>query len=165
MRIFARLMYGLVSFASRKGISDAAAASNAAHAQSTEANRKARARRTGVRGETFAYWYLRRHGYTMIATNYTAPGIRGEVDLVGYDGAVLAFIEVKTRSAGGQFAAKPEDAVNAAKRRNVSRMARQFMRDSRIPRVPYRFDVLAIESRPGRRPLVRLHKSAFAEQS
>ncbi len=101
----------------------------------------------------------------MIATNYTGPGIKGEVDLIGYDGAVLAFIEVKTRSAGGQFAAKPEDAVDAAKRRNVSRMARQFMRDSRIPSVPYRFDVIAIESRPGQRPLVRLHKSAFAEQS
>jgi putative endonuclease len=165
MPIFARLMYGLVSFASRKGISDAPANSNAAQSQSAEAKRKARARRTGIRGETFAYWYLRRHGYTMIATNYTAPGIKGEVDLIGYDGSVLAFIEVKTRSASGQFAAKPEDAVDAAKRRNVSRMARQFMRDSRIPKVPYRFDVMAIESRPGRQPLVRLHKGAFAEQS
>ena len=165
MPIFARLMYGLVSFASRRGVSDAPVELNAAQVQSAEATRKARARRTGVRGETFAYWYLRRHGYTMIATNYTSPGIKGEVDLIGYDGDVLAFIEVKTRSASGQFAAKPEDAVNSAKRRNVCRMARQFLRDSRIPKVPYRFDVLAIESRPGQRPLVRLHKCAFVEQS
>ncbi|HEY4741432.1 MAG TPA: YraN family protein [Candidatus Acidoferrales bacterium] len=165
MRIFARIMYGLVSFASRRGITDVPVEPNAAQVQSAGAARKIRARRTGVRGETFAYWYLRRHGYTMIATNYTAPGIKGEVDLIGYDGDVLAFIEVKTRIASGQFTAKPEDAVDRAKRRNVCRMARQFMRDSRIPKVPYRFDVMAIESRPGQRPLVRLHKCAFAEQS
>jgi putative endonuclease len=165
MPIFARVIYVLVSFASRKGISDAPGQLDAGQAPSTEAKRKAQARRTGVRGETFAYWYLRRHRYTMIATNYTAPGIKGEVDLIGYDGDVLAFIEVKTRTAGGSVAAKPEDAVDGAKRRNVCRMAFQFLRDSRIPKVPYRFDVLAIESRPGQRPLVRLHKCAFVEQS
>jgi putative endonuclease len=165
MPIFARLVYGLVSFASRKGISDAPADSGtAANPPSALAARKARARRTGVCGETFAYWYLRRHGYIMIASNYTAPGIKGEVDLIGYDGSILAFIEVKTRSAGDKFAAKPEEAVDAAKRRNITRMARQFLRDSRIPKSPYRFDVLAIESRSGQRPLVRLHKGAFSEQ-
>jgi putative endonuclease len=165
MPIFARVIYGLVSFASRRGVSDAPIELSAAQVQSAGAARKALARRTGVRGETFAYWYLRRHGYTMIATNYTAPGIKGEVDLIGYDGDVLAFIEVKTRIAGGRFAVKPEDAVDRTKRRNVCRMARQFLRDSRIPKVPYRFDVIAIESRPGQRPLVRLHKCAFVEQS
>ena len=159
-------MYGLVSFASRKGISDAPADPSAAPADPSapHAARKVRARRTGVRGETFAYWYLRRHGYIMIASNYTAPGVKGEVDLIGYDGSVLAFIEVKTRSASEKFAAKPEDAVDAGKRRNVSRMARQFLRDSRIPKSAYRFDVLAIESRAGQRPLVRLHKGAFADE-
>ena len=54
------------------------------------------ARLTGVRGETYAYWYLRRHGYILVARNYTLPGMKGEIDMVGYDGPMLAFVEVKT---------------------------------------------------------------------
>jgi Uncharacterised protein family UPF0102 len=73
-------MFGLVSFAARKGISDAATAA------APPANKKARAHRTGVRGETFAYWYLRRHGYIFVARNYKVPGMKGEIDLIGYDG-------------------------------------------------------------------------------
>ena len=29
--------------------------------------KKLEARSTGVRGETYAYWYLRRHGYVFVA--------------------------------------------------------------------------------------------------
>ena len=43
-------------------------------------------------------------------------------------------------------------------------MARQFVREYRTRGVPFRFDVLAIEALPGRRPNVRLHKGAFAAQ-
>jgi Holliday junction resolvase-like predicted endonuclease len=38
---------------------------------------------------------LRRNGYVMVARNYTAQPMKGEIDLVGWDGAVLAFVEVK----------------------------------------------------------------------
>jgi hypothetical protein len=31
--------------------------------------KKLEARRTGVRGETYAYWYLRRNGYVFVARN------------------------------------------------------------------------------------------------
>lgn len=153
MPIVARVIYGLVSFASRKGIR------GAPDGELTKDKIRAR---TGVRGETFAYWYLRRHGYVMIARNFRAPGTKGEIDLIGYDGAVLAFVEVKTRSADDDAPGKPEDAVNEAKRRNLSRMAWRFLSDTRIPKVQCRFDVLAIESLPGQRPIVRLHKDAFA---
>ncbi|MFZ0879716.1 MAG: YraN family protein [Candidatus Acidiferrales bacterium] len=159
MPIFARMIYGLVSLASRKGLSDEASDGREA------AGRKGRARGTGIRGETFAYWYLRRHGYVMIARNFTAPGMKGEVDLVGYDGAVLAFIEVKTRTAADKEIGLPEDAVNLAKRRNLTRMARRFLADSRVPEAKCRFDVLAIESRRGQKPVVRLHKDAFTPRS
>src|SRR5271163_3933514 len=86
--MLARLMFAAVDFAARKGLADA-------HA---EGSAKEQARRTGVRGETYAYWYLRRHGYILVARNYTAPGIKGEIDMVGYDGQTLAFVEVKTRT-------------------------------------------------------------------
>jgi hypothetical protein len=43
-------------------------------------------------------------------------------------------------------------------------MARQFVREYRTNNAPYRFDILAIEAPPGQRPIVRLHKGAFAAQ-
>ena len=91
MPVLAKVIFGLVQWASRRGFANVHA-SEGANAQ------RRSGRRTGIRGETFAYWYLRRHGYTIIARNFTVPGIKGEIDLVGYDGAVLAFIEVKTRT-------------------------------------------------------------------
>src|SRR5208282_3517134 len=90
-QMFARLMFAVVDFAARKGLADG----NLANSSDSP---KQRARRTGVRGETYAYWYLRRHGYVLVARNYTSPGLKGEIDMVGYDGPVLAFVEVKTRT-------------------------------------------------------------------
>ena len=152
--MFAKLIFAAVNFAARNGLTESRQDSN------STTTTKELARSTGVRGETFAYWYLRRHGYTLVARNYTVPGIKGEIDLIVYDGRALAFVEVKTRSsAQAQFT--PEDAVNPDKRRNLARMARQFLRSRHIDSASCRFDVLAIESRAGKRPIVRLHKSAF----
>ena len=97
---------------------------------------------------------MRRHGYTIIARNFTAPGVHGEIDLVGYDGPVLAFVEVKTRQGEDNGRGFPEDAVTRDKRRNISRTARQFLAHRRLRQAPYRFDVVAIESRPGHRPVI-----------
>lgn len=152
--MIARAIFGLVSLAARKGL---------AQGDTGPGDAKQLARQTGVRGETYAYWYLRRHGYVFIARNYTAPGIKGEIDLIGYDGPVLAIVEVKTRTVRPDDPplAKPEDAVTAEKRRNLARMARQFLAEKGLREARCRFDVLAIESMPGQRPIVRLHKAAF----
>ena len=90
--ILARAMFGLVDWAARKGLGGfvrSAGTHDAARQQGAP---------TGVRGETYAYWYLRRNGYVMIARNFTYRGMKGEIDLVGYDGETLAFVEVKTRT-------------------------------------------------------------------
>jgi putative endonuclease len=155
VRIFSSLIFGLVDWAARNGLAAQAASSDDAARQSR--------RLTGVRGETFAYWYLRRHGYVMVCRNFRAPGVKGEIDLVGFDGPVLAFVEVKTRTAKPTPPTLPEDAITADKRRFLARMARQFLMDRRLDGVNWRYDVLAIESRPGGRPIVRLHKGAFAD--
>jgi putative endonuclease len=151
-------MFGLVNWAARKGLAE----STAAPIRTVAAGHKAR--RTGVRGETYAYWYLRRNGYVMIARNFSYRGVRGEIDLVGFDGATLAFVEVKTRTSPRDNFGSPEDAVTADKQRHLSRMARQFIREYRTRSAPFRFDILAIEALPGRHPVVRLHKGAFAAQ-
>ena len=88
--------------------------------------------------------------------------MKGEIDLVGYDGATVAFVEVKTRTAAGGEFGSPEDAVTHEKQRHLSRIARQFLREYRAGSSPFRFDVLAIEAPPGEHPMVRLHKGAFA---
>ena len=157
-------MFATVAFNARKGLTETAA-------ESSDSNRadsaKERARRTGVRGETYAYWYLRRHGYVLIARNFTSPGLKGEIDMVGYDGSVLAFVEVKTRTRmdasqkDAALQATPESAVNIEKRRNISRVAQQFLRARHIESTECRFDVLALETRAGQKPSVRLHKGAF----
>ncbi len=159
MRVIARLMFAYVDFAARKGLAEPLA---------PETSTKDRARRTGIRGETYAYWYLRRHGYTLIARNYTSPGLKGEIDMVGYDGRTLAFVEVKTRvpakpgPSATTIQPRPEEAVNQDKRRNLKRMAHQFLRARRIDSSTCRFDVLAIEAHTGAPPTIRLHKGAFA---
>jgi len=161
--MIARLMFAYVDFAARKGLADSSARDSSAPGSSVAlAEKKRRARRTGIRGETYAYWYLRRQGYTLVARNFTSPGAKGEIDLIGYDHGTLAFVEVKTRAARTKSDdPRPEDAVNLEKRRNLVRMARQFVRARRADAIPYRFDVLAIETRPGARPILRLHKGAF----
>jgi putative endonuclease len=162
--MLARLIFSIVDFGARKGLS-AAVAGDSGSDEAVPAKR--RALRTGVRGETYAYWYLRRHGYVLVARNFTAPGLKGEIDMVGYDGSVLAFVEVKTRTRIEQseksaaLQATPESAVNIEKRRNISRVAHQFLRARHIESAECRFDVLAIETQPGQKPMVRLHKGAF----
>jgi len=134
------------------------------HAQSeTQAAAKLRARRTGIRGETYAYWFLRSKGYVMVARNFMTPGVKGEIDIVGYDGPTLAFVEVKTRSAndGSATHLRPEDAVDDEKQRNVSRIAQRFRLARRVDTTNCRFDVVAIETRTGAPPIVRLHKGVL----
>jgi putative endonuclease len=149
--MIANLMFSILNYAAKRGVT----------AARVEAASRQVARQTGVKGEMYAYWYLRRQGYTPVARNYTVTGIKGEIDIVAYDGPVLVFVEIKTLSAIGPSQPRPEEAVNQDKRRNLSRMARQFLRSRRIESATCRFDVLAIETRPGQKPTVRLHKGAF----
>ena len=131
MPILARAMFGLVNWAARKGLAESSASPTR-----SAAGRKAR--NTGVRGETYAYWFLRRNGYVMIARNFTYRGVKDEIDLVGYDGATLAFVEVKTRTSPRDEFGSPEDAVTPEKQQHLSRMARQFVREYRATKAPFR---------------------------
>jgi len=115
---------------------------------------------TGRRGEEDAYFYLRRHGYIIIARNYRSPHCRGELDLVGWDRDVLCFIEVKTRTTRD---VKPaEAAVDREKQRDLARIARDFLRQM-PPSCQWRFDVLAVyyESQSSQ-PVFELFQNAFS---
>jgi putative endonuclease len=115
-----------------------------------------------VRGETFAYWYLRRQGYVFVARNYIPRGTKGEIDLVGYDGETLAFVEVRTGTAREDQAGLPELSVTAEKQHLVGRTARRFLSERHVKDCQVRFDVVAIDEQSGRLPEVRLYKNAFS---
>jgi putative endonuclease len=156
MPIFSRLIFTAVDWAARKGLREDGGVS--------AEEKKLEARRAGVRGETYAYWYLRRNGYVFVARNYVPRGVRGELDLVGYDGETLAFVEVRTRTVREDSTALPELSITPEKQRVVVRSARMFLAERHIKEERYRFDVLAIDNERGHAPVVRLHKDAFSPQ-
>ena len=156
MPIFSNLMFQAVQWAARRGLREEESLQSEA--------KKLEAGRTGVRGETYAYWYLRRQGYVFVARNYTPRGAKGEIDLVGYDGKTLAFVEVRTRTVRKDATALPELSVTREKQHLVVRAARQFLAERHIGDCSCRFDVMAIDNRAGQPPVARLHKDAFSPQ-
>jgi putative endonuclease len=156
MPIFSTLMFQAVHWAARRGL-------RAEENISSDA-KKQEARSTGVRGETYAYWFLRRNGYVFVAKNYMPHGIKGEIDLVGYDGKTLAFVEVRTRTVKEDAVALPELSVTKEKQHVVVRTAQRFLAERHVAECPCRFDVVAIDNRPGQPPVVRLHKDAFSPE-
>jgi len=100
---------------------------------------------TGERGEREALFYLRKMGYTVVAKRWKSAKVWGDVDLIGWDGEWLCFVEVKTRS--GRDAIPAEAAVDREKQEMLRRMARAYMR--RFPEklraeVTVRFDVVSV---------------------
>jgi putative endonuclease len=156
MALFSRMMLQLMSWKARHGLRE--------EETGAPANAKLMARNTGIRGETFAYWYLRRHGYVFIARNYSPRSAKGELDLVGYDGKTLAFVEVRTRTVRDELTALPELSITDEKQRVLVRTAKRFLAERHINQCPMRFDVVAIDNEPGHPPVVRLHKDAFSPQ-
>jgi putative endonuclease len=165
--IFSSVIFGAVQWAARKGLRGEREDARAGEVLPEKPEKKVgagtlEARRTGVRGETYAYWYLRRQGYVFVARNYMPRGAKGEIDLIGYDGKTLAFVEVRTRTVREELTALPELSVTTDKQRVVVRTARRFLGERHVGECPCRFDVLAIDNRPGMPPEVRLHKDAFS---
>ena len=116
---------------------------------------------TGARGETLVYWHLRQAGYAIIARNRRPRRRGGELDMIGWDGPVLAFIEVKTRS--GREAGPPEAAVSRRQQERVMHSAREYMK--RLKRKPqaYRFDIAGVLWDPVAGYKVHVTKDAFKE--
>jgi putative endonuclease len=130
-------------------VEDASNAPGDLVAESREAS-KLQGRRTGIRGETYGYWYLRRHGYVFVARNYRPRGAKGKIDLVGYNGDTLALVEVRTRTVRDDALPDlPELSVTTDKQRVVVRTARRFLSERHVGDCPCCFDVLAIDNRRG----------------
>ena len=105
--------------------------------------------RLGERGELEALFFLRRQGYIVTARRWRAPELSGDLDLVAWEGDTLCFIEVKSRSRRDRAPAAL--AIDQAKRRILSNMAREYLRtlprSSRLAEAEHvltRFDFVSV---------------------
>lgn len=112
----------------------------------------------GIRGEEAAFFHLRRHGYVITARSWRSHRYAGDIDLIGWDGDCLCFIEVKTRTT--RDVASAESSVDERKRKTLRKMARHYLRQLPAPSA-IRFDVLAIYFEAGKEAEYILFRNAF----
>ena len=104
----------------------------------------------GLRGERAALFELRRRGYVVVAQRWASTKMRGDIDLIGWHGDQLCFIEVKTRTARDMSPA--ESAVDEDKRDMLRGLARVYLQTFPEPErknIPVRFDVVSVYSLGG----------------
>jgi putative endonuclease len=118
-------------------------------------------RRLGRRGEDIAALHLERRGFEIVARNVRTR--HGEIDLIGFDGDVLAFVEVKAlrarpRLIGAGAAAptskglpaaahdpQPLAALSVRQRLRLRRLATAWLADSCSPSArEIRFDAIGV---------------------
>lgn len=119
----------------------------------------------GHKGEKLAARYLRREGLKILARNYRCP--TGEVDIIALDRSTrnsdgaetIVFVEVKTRSTA-QYV-EPESAVDARKRRQLTRIAEYYLSHNDTNDYAARFDVVSVVIREGEKPQIKHIADAF----
>jgi putative endonuclease len=115
---------------------------------------------TGLEGEEAACSSLRRQGYLVVERRWSSGNQPGDVDLIAWLGALLCFIEVKTRTARDDTPA--EVSVDAHKRMILRRLARQYLRQLPQQTAPQvRFDVLCVYLVPGKQKEFEHFENAF----
>jgi putative endonuclease len=110
-------------------------------------------RARGNRGEELAQTLLERAGYLIIDTNvHFGPksGLKGELDIIAWEGDVLCFIEVKTRLSGN---AVPLEAITPHKQRQMTQLALAYITrhglgdsssDNNAEEISMRFDAIGL---------------------
>lgn len=95
----------------------------------------------GAYGERRAVEFLvHEAGMVVLARNWRCAD--GEIDIVARDGTDLVFVEVKTRR--DHTFGPPGEAVVAAKRRRLRRLALQWLAESGVRPREIRFDVVSV---------------------
>jgi putative endonuclease len=100
---------------------------------------------TGLLGERAALFELTRRRYVVVARRWTSARMRGDVDLIAWNGKWLCFVEVKTRTARDIRPA--ESAVDEDKRQMIRGLARIYLRTfpaSEQRSILVRFDVVSV---------------------
>ena len=98
----------------------------------------------GRRGERMAAWWLRLKGWRILDSRVRTPA--GEVDLVAKRGALIAFVEVKTRATVAEL----DHAIDQRRLARVAAAAEYLMPRYATAGEDIRVDVLLLA--PGTRP-------------
>jgi len=115
---------------------------------------------TGLDGEDAAFFHLRRRGYIVVARRWSSGDVPGDLDLIAWQGEMLCFIEVKTRTA--RDATPAESAVDSHKRHVLRRLAHRYVRQLPQQTAPsVRFDVVSVYLVPGQGTQIDHFESAF----
>lgn len=97
-------------------------------------------RRLGNRGEALAADWYAAHGYEILDQNWRCAD--GEIDLLLRNGRTLVVCEVKTRTTLAY--GSPAEAVTAAKRLRLRRLAARWLASHEVRATVVRFDVAAV---------------------
>lgn len=95
------------------------------------------------KGRTFeskAAQFLKDQGYLIKETNWAS--MTGEIDIIGYDGQTLVFIEVKYRKES--TFGWPQEAVTPKKQKKIIKTALMYLKRQGIKNRDIRFDVVSI---------------------
>ena len=101
--------------------------------------------RKGKKGEMLAAEFLESKGVRIAARNFRCP--IGEIDLIGWDGKTIVFIEVKSRYS--KNFGLPQEAVSLTKQKRLTRLGQWYIKQNRLQGRPARFDVIAIDWQSG----------------
>lgn len=93
----------------------------------------------GLWGEIYAARVLRKSGYEIYSANYRCRF--GEIDIIAADENYIAFVEVKTRSAGA--IASAGESVDSAKQERLVKTAALYLQNNPVELQP-RFDVVEV---------------------
>jgi putative endonuclease len=103
--------------------------------------KRQRAERRGRHGETIAAWWLRFHGWRILAVRARTPV--GEVDLIARRGRTVAFVEVKSRATSAEL----DLAIDRRRLIRVAAAADYLAHRHAGPRDDIRIDVILLASR------------------
>lgn len=101
-------------------------------------------RAEGMQGEARVARYLREQGYTLAAHGYHSRF--GEIDLIAWDGPVLCFVEVKTRT--NVDMALPREYVTLQKQNKLRKTAMLYLAEKQLDCCA-RFDVAEVYAEHG----------------
>ena len=96
-------------------------------------------RAEGIQGEAMVARYLRENGYRLAAHGYRSR--YGEIDLIAWDGDVLCFVEVKTRT--NLSCGLPREYVTPQKQQRLRKTAAWYLMVKDLD-CPARFDVAEV---------------------
>lgn len=116
-----------------------------------------RSQAVGAYGERCALRHLIGAGLRPVARNWRCRD--GEIDIIAWDGPVLAFCEVKTRR--DDSFGTPAEAVVPAKARRLRGLALRWLAETRTRADDLRFDVISVRLSPAGPARVEHLKGAF----